>query len=60
MPAVNPELQKAVLSIYVEEDEDAGILTDEQGWLSVWDEEQLFCENVRVLLLKINYNAVVD
>lgn len=44
MPAVNPELQRAALSIYGEEEENGGILTG----LTVGDEGKLLYDHVVV------------
>lgn len=44
MPAVNPELQRAALSIYGEEEQDGGILTG----LTVGDEGKLLHNHVVV------------
>lgn len=33
IPSAHPELQKAAMNIYIDEQADIGILSDEQDWL---------------------------
>lgn len=35
IPSAHPELQKAAMNIYIDEQADTGILLDEQDWLTL-------------------------